>query len=509
MTVIFGIAGAAAKLALSVVKKLWEDQLSSDGTATPFRRKLVDVFHDNKHNFIKECARMDPNLPMVNVLSDEAIAQDFLQRTGVKLPAGTRIHCSLVCANHDETVFSQPDQFDPQRDNLGDICVWNGVEREIESNNKPPRYCPGHDVSIQIIEFVASRFAPVRDTYKNALDLHPVADIGEEEDELKEELQPASDAEVNEEEEAEVEDASLVAVQAPRGQPLRHNARFYSVEPGMVVVAWQWVDGHINEGKTDSHQLLSLDGYTRLAMSLMALAVDDWNAKPPRGADIPEAANLPTQALHTRRVDAGRFVATWDEDEPGGSSIPRVLLRKLLNSKLWAFTDLELQFSSDADMIAWRWKHFPWMPPPNNPYWLGDSDELMSKFAFYGLACHHTRRVRRQVVGNSDEDGLLRDKKLDAAVFINDMRALALFAVREPFERYGAAAYFSADRKLLAIYLSHHSKIVLPNDAEWTYAKYMWRSSCFALVTIRDHLLSAHFIEANTLVNATRELSAG
>jgi hypothetical protein len=151
------------------------------------------------------------------------------------------------------------------------------------------------------------------------------------------------------------------------------------------------------------------------------------------------------------------------------------------------------------------------MPSPNNPHWCGDSDELMSRFAFFGLACHHTRKL------DSDEETMelhtatLSRTRIKSAHYVNDMTALSLFAVRAPFDRYGAAAYFDCERRLIGIYLSHRDELVVPlNDSRgvdkaWTYAKYMWRSSALAMVTIRDHLLTTHFIESNTLVNISRQ----
>ncbi|CAF4391927.1 unnamed protein product, partial [Adineta steineri] len=133
----------------------------------------------------------------------------------------------------------------------------------------------------------------------------------------------------------------------------------------VIVIRELYTRTHL-DAKTEKHYLSSLDGYTRLIIELSKLALKGWNAKPPRAIDIAEPCNLPTQDLHLKRVDCARYVATWDEDD----------------QNRWHY-----------DMIAWRWKHFPSMPSPNNPQWCGDSDDLMSRFAFFGLACHHTRKL--------------------------------------------------------------------------------------------------------------------
>lgn len=105
----------------------------------------------------------------------------------------------------------------------------------------------------------------------------------------------------------------------------------------------------------------------------------------------------------------------------------------------------------------------------------------------------------------------LRHPLLKSARYVNDMIALSLFAVRPPFERYDAAAYFDRQRRLIGIYLSHRNELITPArrsqgfDRDWTFAKHVWRSSVLAEVTMRDHLLITHFIEANTLTTVSRQ----
>ena len=42
------------------------------------------------------------------------------------------------------------------------------------------------------------------------------------------------------------------------------------------------------------------------------------------------------------------------------------------------------------------------------------------------------------------------------------MTALSTFNVRQPFERYGAAAYFDKDHQIIGIYWSHRFRLVKP-----------------------------------------------
>ena len=495
-TFCLGAAPAPAKITASVIQRMWSDQ-SDDALTTQGKNqeKMVDLFYENPRNFIKECARLNPVLPMVSVVSNPDIARDVKTHTGVDLPPNTRIHCSLVDANRDPMEFTSPDEFNPKRSasEMGKIITWNGAESEIENKNedaRPPRYCPGHDLSLQVMEFVASRFAPVVTSRSGEFSSQVHADSADL-------VLPSS----------LIKPISELKVPRPSVDGICPDDN----ESQIVILLREFNSRKSIDATTDAHYLSSLDGYTRLIMSLSELALKGWNAKPPRAISIAEPSNLPTQDLHLKRVDGARYVATWDEDDRSGWHFHHKLVNKILNSQLWPLEDLELQFNSIDDMIAWRWKHFPSMPTPNNPHWCGDSDELMSRFAFFGLACHHTRKL------DSEEDHMelhtatLTHSILKSAHYVNDMTALSLFAVRAPFDRYGAAAYFDRERRLLGIYLSHRDELVMPLsnsnsvDNDWTYAKYMWRSSALAMVTIRDHLLTTHFIEANTLTNISRE----
>jgi len=58
--------------------------------------------------------------------------------------------------------------------------------------------------------------------------------------------------------------------------------------------------------------------------------------------------------------------------------------------------------------------------------------------------------------------------------------------------------------KIVGIYWSFGQTLVRPTDPNWDYAKWVWKSSFFALVTIRDHLLISHMTEANALTTASR-----
>ncbi|UJR34850.1 hypothetical protein I4U23_027631 [Adineta vaga] len=462
-----GAAPGPAKLTANIIHRLWSDQSMEIYSE---KEKMIDLFHENPRNFILESARMNSVLPMVSLISNSKINNDIKTHTGYDIPLNTRIHCSLPDANHDPEEFILPNEFNPKRSSLefDKIMTWNGSIGGINQENedlRPPRYCPGHHLSLKVMEFLAFRFAPIVTWRKeNLLSKNEISSFD------------------NDNDESEI----VISIR-------ELNTRY-----------------HLDD-KTNNYYLSSLDGYTRLIMFLSKLALQGWNKKPPRAIDIGEPSNLPTQDLHIKRVDGARYVASWDEDDHNDWHFHTKFVNKILNSRSWPLEDHELQFNSIDDMIAWRWKHFPTMPPANNPFWFGDSDELMSHFAFYGLACHHTRKLNLNEENMELHCATLTHPILKIASYVNDMTDLSLFSVRQPFDRYGAAAYFDNQRRLIGIYLSHRNQLIIPIkdsrsiDKDWIYAKYMWRSSALAMVTIRDHLLTTHFIEANTLTHISRE----
>lgn len=176
ITTVFSVAGsvAPAKLAYVVIERLWSD-----------KEKYVPLYKNNPRNFIKECARLDQIVLVVSTSATDQIANDIKKEfqkqdsSMTTIPTNTPIHCSLASANRDENIFPNPELFNPDRPNLGKIIVWNGVEEDItneDENKRPIRYCPGHDISLDVIQYVVGRFLPlIPEEYKN---LTPKKSIG-------------------------------------------------------------------------------------------------------------------------------------------------------------------------------------------------------------------------------------------------------------------------------------------------------------------------------------------
>ena len=245
-----------------------------------------------------------------------------------------------------------------------------------------------------------------------------------------------------------------------------------------------------------------LDNYTKLVMKLMSTAVTEANSSPSRGSDILQPLNTPVKDLGIVRIDMAKFIPTWDEDEPKGSKIVRKVARWLVNQNIWDFEDRLVDFNSLEQAIQWRCNVFSALPLPNVIYHDFSSDRAMTQLAFSSCACQYTHRVGKTW---HPGHGIPDEKLLQNAIYVNDMTALSTFNVRQPFERYGAAAYFDNDYQIIGIYWSHRSRLVKPGEQFWEHAKYVWRSTFFAHVTICDHLLVTHMIECNAFVTASRK----
>ena len=157
VAVIFSIAGAAAPATLteSVINRLYDDP-----------PKMCPLFRQSPRQFVLETARLAKGVPMVNVVARSPLRVQ-IGGEDVEIPQGTSLHCSLVAANRDPVTFGgqdfkqqRADEFDSTRENLGDLFFWNGLEKLIsgEEKERPPRHCPGHDVSLNLIEYIAARY---------------------------------------------------------------------------------------------------------------------------------------------------------------------------------------------------------------------------------------------------------------------------------------------------------------------------------------------------------------
>lgn len=118
-----------------------------------------------------------------------------------------------------------------------------------------------------------------------------------------------------------------------------------------------------------------------------------------------------------------------------------------------------------------------------------ESDEAISRWAFFGLASHCNVRTR-------NPDGSNR--------YTADFLWLDDFEVRPGYERYGARAVFDHDRKLVEMEWPRGS-ILKPGHPDWEHAKWNWKCSVIVAVTARDHLVGLHIQASNLIVTSAVE----
>ena len=123
-----------------------------------------------------------------------------------------------------------------------------------------------------------------------------------------------------------------------------------------------------------------------------------------------------------------------------------------------------------------------------------ESDAAISQWAFAGLAAHAVKAHNqgRSVAGTAIK------YEVDYS-WMHDLK------VRAGFERYGATAYFGADRSVLMIHWDAGGEDATPGSDSWEHAKWAWKCSCLVGVTLKDHLVGVHFEVANSLYIATVE----
>eukprot|EP01119_Soliformovum_irregulare_P022296 TRINITY_DN759_c0_g1_i1.p1 TRINITY_DN759_c0_g1~~TRINITY_DN759_c0_g1_i1.p1 ORF type:complete len:1432 (-),score=425.71 TRINITY_DN759_c0_g1_i1:53-4348(-) len=501
-TFVFNIAAgvAPAKLCVAVVNRLWTK-------GTEERRRINLLFRQHPREFIRESARLDKLVPMVNIASTDGIRDEIRKAMGIpsELPSDTMVHCSLVSANHDPAVFSEngrnQDDFDPLRDAnvLDEIVAWSSRDGD---QSWAPRICPGRNFAIDIVQFVAERFAPVMEDAPSEMGMPSESDATSEDvvSGKHEITHAAMEDRIPEEFLVMRRRAKSAATAAKPAALVPENPELLGIRDANL--AGKVLADAANTFEEHDKQLVKgLDPYTKFVMGLKDVAIKEWNIMPPRGLDMASPLDRPMKELSFFLPEcAPNEIPGWDEDQPEGSSIKRQIARKLVNADLWSIVDLPRQFQDRQEAITYRWNIFGALPPPNVVFDELKSDKAMSRLAFFGLAAHRTKRT-------SNVHGIPDRSLLTEICYVNDATALSSFKVRAGFEQYGAAAYFDKDYEIIGIYWSHAERMILKpatSTPEWEHAKWVWKSSFFAEVTIVDHLLVTHMIEANALVSASR-----
>lgn len=469
--------------------------------------KLYGTTMKEKVTFIKECARLDRGVPIVNTFAhkeQKVMIGDF----SYNVPVGTPLHCSIVNANRDPTVFENPEDFNPARSDLLQLMTWNGVEQEIvaaESGRPAPPH-PTED----------AHPAPARSAQE--LNKLTVKDLKDELNILGLPVDGRKSDLVKRLASAEAEGTGSGASndsashRAPRGAssdavvgPPR-SCQGHDIAIQLLVFL---VDRYKPEPtpKLDPEEYASCNKkialYTRFLLWAGKKYCWNWNTQPPRAADALYPADAVQKELKLVTTEFDVQLPTYDEDNPISAIVPMV--KWALQTPLAPILDRHSEWASPDQAIMWRNQMFGALFPPMNldlPQLL--KPEGIETLCFATTGMQHTRKVARS------RENLPQCPA--NAVYVNENLVLSTYEVRDGFQNYGAAAYFNKDRKLCAIYTCYNESLVTRpgttadkrHKKDWKHAQWVFKVSNEALVTLKDHLMQIHMVESNALVLASR-----
>merc|ERR1712048_34842 len=171
----------------------------------------------------------------------------------------------------------------------------------------------------------------------------------------------------------------------------------------------------------------------------------------------------------------------------------------------WFDTELEGVITYEALMA-------PFAPLPNTTRQDLTSDKAISLIAFGGVGQHF-------LVGR--ESPLVRETLETYCVpadaqYLIDFTYMEKYAVRERMAKYGSIACFNSRKELTRIYVSHWQEWVArpcehPSSEDaarlarrWEHAKFVVKACMGTGMTLKDHLMNAHWIVSNCASIALR-----
>jgi hypothetical protein len=115
--------------------------------------KMIAAYRANPLAYIMESSRLDPPVTSAtHVLKEDATVS--LAGKEFDMPAGTLSQYVVSMANRDESVFPNPELFDPTRRNLSSTLTWNGCFGTPNEEQVYPRICPGRYLSVDVTKAI-------------------------------------------------------------------------------------------------------------------------------------------------------------------------------------------------------------------------------------------------------------------------------------------------------------------------------------------------------------------
>ena len=235
-----------------------------------------------------------------------------------------------------------------------------------------------------------------------------------------------------------------------------------------------------------------LDRYTRLILYTIPKNVLRSSTEPTTSSVV----NEPTLKQQSRRqisnIQIGKYtLSVLKKDDYYGNVrlADRVLFGLLANTILFPITDKYVDFPEHLVEKFRAYHAFDkCFPPPNTYYEEIETDDAISRMAFYGIMSLWMKDDK-ETPGN--EDG-----------FVCDYSQIADLTPRPGFRNLGAKAYFNCTGKLLRIHDCSKKRDYTPDSPQWKQAKMLLKVSVGLWNTACDHLIGVHMVATNPVINA-------
>ena len=116
------------------------------------------MFRKNSAAYLHELMRLDGAVQQfTTALESETMI--VLEGHKVLFPKGQAVNMVMQTANRDPSAFAEPDVFDPDRENIGEMLTWNGKLKHVMARNYSgaPRFCPGYHLSMKVATEVCAQ----------------------------------------------------------------------------------------------------------------------------------------------------------------------------------------------------------------------------------------------------------------------------------------------------------------------------------------------------------------
>ena len=443
-------------------------------------QEMKDKYLSDPCNFTLECARLGATSIAISALRDDTI---------LKAPNGCpfTVPENTVCP-FDNTgflatnnqIFPHASKFDPSRDNLDkDLTVWGDTMTKI-TDKSSIRACPGYLWAILCSQDVINR------KYK-----------------------------------FEHQNPTFLGRVWPSTVETVSTGRKKSIH-----------DEKVQKRIDKIHR--ELDAYSQHMLSLLTPAVRKFNENP--------ILHIPNKSLDSKYDESdypiklskvsymNGLIKLIEEDENVERDPLKDTVYSLFKSDfLFPIEDSDVHnkfFKNDAELEAFLASKVNL--PKRNIDWLKyggvQSDYAMSLWAFGGNASNLI-----QVIDKTSETRVFEYSIPENAVFKHDMTYMGNYQTRKGIHVHGACAFFDINYNIISIYVSHLHKMVYRVESddskddskdnedrkgddeidevlqEWKFAKWVWLSATVLGVTIVDHALISHIVEANAFVTSARE----